>query len=395
MIRCRLLSGQFDCPPAIRYIQINAVHAEHAVDRSQRLVLGHSNGRAGQTYQLPDRPIVPGSTTVNVKLNATVEQTWNEALTWDRLGPFAHSYVLDPEEGEIRFGNGRSGAVPPANAELSVTYQVGGGPAGNVEAERLTRLATSAAGTTDFSQPFASTCGAAAESLFDAQARAVAWLSQPHRAITLGDFETLALGTPGVSVARVKALPDYDPALPCVTAPGAVSVIVIPHCPDSRPVPGPDLLRAVRTYLDRRRLLTTELHVIGPEYSTIAAQATLHAKADASPPELRDQAISRLNEFLHPLRGASDGTGWPMGRAVYRSEILALLNGLPGVVYVDGVALEVVEEDRADSITCCEPCGGGSRRAKRSQCGNIEICPHGLIVPGNHKIAVITERVGL
>lgn len=393
-IRCRLVSGHFDCPPTIRYIQINTVHARHAVDHSQRLVLGRSTGRAGQTYQLPDRPVVPGSTAVTVKISASTEQTWNESLTWDRLGPYAHAYVLDPEKGEIQFGNGGSGAVPPADAELSVTYQVGGGPAGNVEAQGLTRLTTSAVSTTDFFQPFAAAGGAAAESLFDAKARAVAWLSHPHRAVTLKDFETLALETPGVPVARVKALADYDAVLPCVTAPGAVTVIVIPHCPDSRPVPNPDLLRAVTRYLNRRRLLTTELHVIGPEYSTIAVQATLHVKADASPAELRDQAVSRLNEFLHPLRGGADGTGWPMGRAVYRSEVLALLNGLPGVVYVDGVSLEVVEEDRPDSTACCDPFGGHSGITRPWQCGNIEICSHGLVVPGNHKISVITERTG-
>jgi predicted phage baseplate assembly protein len=391
-IRCRLVSGHFDCPSMIRYIQINAVHARHAVDHSQRLVLGRSTGRARQTYNLPDRPIVPGSTTVNVKINATVEQTWNESLTWDRVGPYAHAYVLDTEQGEIRFGNGRSGAVPPAGAELSITLQVGGGTAGNVAAQSLTRLAASGRTVKDFLQPFPAIGGAAAESLFDAKARAVAWLSQPHRAVTLKDFETLALSTPGVPVARVKALADYDPALPCVTAPGAVTVIVIPHCHDSRPVPGPDLLRAVARYLDRRRLLTTELHVIPPEYSTIAVRATLHAKTDASPAKLRDQAVSRLNEFFHPLRGGPDGNGWPMGRAVYRSEVLALLNGLSGVVYVDGVSLEVVEEDRSDSTACCEPCGGDTGKTRPSQCGNIEICSHGLVVPGNHKISVTIER---
>lgn len=393
-IRCRLESGHFDCPPSIRCIAINAVHARHAVDRSQRLVLGRSTGRAEQTFQLPERPIVPGSTTVTVKIRASADQTWNESLTWDQLGPYAHAYVLDPEQGEIRFGNGRSGAVPPADSELSVTYQVGGGLAGNVEVQSLTRLTTSMADTTDFYQPFVATGGAAAEFLFDAKARAVAWLSQPHRAVTLKDFETLALMTPGVPVARVKALADYDPLLPCVTAPGAVTVIVIPYCPEACPVPGPDLLRAVARYLDRRRVLTTELHVIGPQYSTIAVHATLHVKADASPAELRARAISRLDEFLHPLRGGPDGTGWPMGRAVYRSEVLALLNELPGVIYVDAVSLEVIEEDRPNFTGCCDPCSGDWSKSKPSQCGNIEICPHGLVVPGSHKISVTTERIG-
>ncbi|MEO8338194.1 MAG: putative baseplate assembly protein, partial [Nitrospirota bacterium] len=205
--RCRLVSGRYDCSPDTRYIQINAVQATHAVDGDQRYSLGKSNGRAGQTYLLPEKPIVPRSTTLYVRVSATVEQDWNEYLSWDRTGPHAHGYVLDPERGEIRFGNGRSGAVPKAGAELAVTYQVGGGPTGNVKTESLTRLFTSTdLSKKQFSQPFAAVGGAPAEPLFDAKARAVVWLSTPHRAVTLTDFEQLALATPGVPIGRAKAL---------------------------------------------------------------------------------------------------------------------------------------------------------------------------------------------
>ena len=387
-IRCRVVSGQFECPPVIRYVQINTVRACHVVDRIQRLLLGRSTGRAGQTYQLPDRPIVPGSTTVRVQVGAS-EQTWNESLIWDRLGPHAHGYVLHPERGEIHFGNGRVGAVPPAGAELSVTYQVGGGPAGNVEAQSLTRLATSPASSREFTQPFAASGGASAESLFDAKARAVAWLSQPHRAVTLRDFEQLALATPGVPVARVKALAEYDPALPCVTAPGSITVIVIPQCPRPRPTPGPEFLRAVTQYLNRRRLVTTEVHVIGPEYTTVAVQATLHVGASIKSSDLIAQATAKLNQFLDPLEGGPDGRGWPIGRAVYRSEILAVLNGLPGVRYVDGVSLDVVDETKTTSSSCC---GAEQAPTKSARCGNVEICPHGLVVPGHHRITISVER---
>ncbi|MEO8339277.1 MAG: baseplate J/gp47 family protein, partial [Nitrospirota bacterium] len=200
--------------------------------------------------------------------------------------------------------------------------------------------------------------------------------------------EQLALATPGVPIGRAKALADYDPRLSCVSAPGAVTVIVLSQCPQTHPAPSPDLLRAVAHYLERRRLLTTEVHVIGPEYTKVAVRATLHATPETSSRELIAQATASLNQFFDPISGGPDGSGWPMGRAVYRAEILALLNALPGVVYVDEVILETVVKSPTAACDCCQE----QERAIPARCGNIDICPHGLVVPGQHHITVSIER---
>jgi predicted phage baseplate assembly protein len=388
-IRCRLMSGSYDCPPQIRYVQINAVLARHAVDVATPYALGVSNGQAGQVFSLPESPIVPGSTALEVRLGATVEHDWKEQLWWDRVGPYDRGYVLDPESGKVSFGNGRSGFVPAAHSSLSVTYQIGGGSAGNVPAN--TAWSSNSGTAVEVSQPFSASGGADAESLFDAQARAVAWLTIPQRAITLDDFERLALETPGVPVARAKALADYDPELHCVAAPGSVTVVVVSNCASSQPIPGDDLLRAVMQYLDRRRLLTTELHVTAPDYTTVSVQAKLHATSDVVSRDLISLATQTLNDFLDPLQGGPDGSGWPIGRAVYRTEILAKLNALPGVLYVDGVNLESTNITAA-TPACCSACTQ-TAKALPAGCGNVETCPHGLVAPGPHRITVSTERV--
>lgn len=385
-IRCRLVSGSYDCPPQIQFVAINTVRVRHAVDAQAPVSVSHSNGRAGQTYLLPENPIVPGSTQVQVRLPSVVQNDWNEHLTWDRVGPNDRGYVLDPERGEVQFGNGRSGAVPKAGAEILITYQTGGSPTGNVPANTEWSVIHSPLVTV--SQPFAASGGTAAESLFDAKARAVMWLTKPQRAVTLEDFEQLALATPGVPVSRAKALADYDPKLTCVAAPGSVTVVVIPRCTETHPVPGPDLLRTVAQYLERRRLLTTELHVIGPEYTKVAVHVTLHVMPESAPKELIDQAITALNHFFDPIDGGPEGKGWPMGRAVYRSEILALLNALPGVAFVDELMLQTIVEAPTATSEYCQR----QEKTVPAQCGNVEICPHGLVMPGQHQIKVSIER---
>jgi hypothetical protein len=365
-IRCRLLAGHFECPPEIDTIALNAVIARHEANVPEQQV-GASTGRAGQLFDLNSNPAVAGSTALRMMLGADQDQPWSEALVWDLAGPHDRVYLLTPERGEIVFGNGRAGRVPPAGTKIFCTHRVGGGPEGNIPAGLLTVASLPALTVV---QPYAAAGGALAETLADAKGRALAALSRIYRAVTLTDFEVLAPGIPGVPVARVRALAGHHPAVPCFEAPGCVTVVVVPDCPEARPEPGPDMLQAVKRYLDRRRTLATELHVTGPGYTLVAVYARLHG-ADGK--ALRDRALNALNEFFHPLRGGPDGGGWPVGRDVYRSEVLALLARIPGVEFVDRFGL-LTEGDP-------EP-----------RCGNVPVCANHLVASGAHQIEVVERR---
>jgi predicted phage baseplate assembly protein len=347
-IRCRLTSGYYECPPEIQFIAINAAPARHAIDINAEEKQINTSGRARQTIELQHKPVVAGTVRLSVKENGTY-QAWVEAPDWDRVGPHCRAFLLSAETGEIVFGDGRHGRVPKANTgtELEPTikvikYQVGGGASGNVPAGTLTEYLGDEKITVQ--QPFAATGGADAESLEDAKGRAVAWLEEPRRAVTLKDFEELVLKVPGVPVARACAIPDYDPTMPCIPALGNITVVIVPLCARPLPEPGPDMLRAVEHYLDMRRTLTGELHVMSPSFITVAVHAQLHTEPETDAQNLIVQAKAKLDAFLDPLNGGQDGKGWPIGRDVYRSEIMALLNSIPGVTHVDEVGLLVEAE---------------------------------------------------
>jgi hypothetical protein len=109
--------------------------------------------------------------------------------------------------------------------------------------------------------------------------------------------------------------------------------IVAPFYPE----PSDELIAAVRGYLEPRRILTTSFEVLGPRYVDIGVEA-LVARNDDTPDEtVRDRVLVAIEEFTSPLRGGADGTGWPFGRALYVSELYALLERLPGVAYVPEV----------------------------------------------------------
>ena len=316
-LRCRLADGGYDCPPRLLAIAVNAVPVRHAATTLATQELGRSSGAPSEQYALEAAPIVPGSTEIEVVKgnNITRDGTWYEVADWDESGPDDRHYRLDPATGTIEFGDGRVGRVPSRGSTVrALGYEIGGGAAGNVRGGTLVRTRPPAA-VVETVQPFAAIGGSEAETVDRAHGRALDRLASTTRGVTLDDLERLARETPGTPVGRAIALPGRHPAYPCLSAPGVVTVVVLPPCGD-RPVPSPAMLREIARYLERRRPLTTELHVVGPEYVGVEVSATLHVAHTAG--DVRADAQEALDRFFHPLHGGEDGHGWPLGRDVLR-----------------------------------------------------------------------------
>lgn len=98
--------------------------------------------------------------------------------------------------------------------------------------------------------------------------------------------------------------------------------------------PDTNLLVSVRNNLDDRRLLTTVVHVVGPSYLRLNVCISIVLMPDALKSNVLNYCIEALWKYFNPLTGGREGNGWPFGRAVYVSEIYALLDKLPGVDYV-------------------------------------------------------------
>lgn len=378
-VRCRILSGRFECPPALALVAFNAVGAEHALSRPEKNI-GVARGHAGALFPFanPAISVVAGQTKVRLDNGVDPPQTdWREVFDWDRSGAHDRHILVTPERGELQSGDGLRGAVPPAGYSLYASYRQGGGEAGNIAAGTLTEVPPNAANTAlvpaiaglakplGVSQPFAALGGTQRETLSSVEARAYANATRVDKAVTIEDFRQLALATPGVPVARALAIPGMHPALPCYPAPGVVTLIIVPYCPLPAPLPSQAMLDAVLAYLLPRRLATCEIHAIAPAYRRVAVYATLQLDCDADPADVRRRAIAAIDAFFDPITGGPDGTGWPIGRTVYRSEVMALLADLEGVVRVTDFGLKELGDT--------EP-----------RCGNVELCPHELVVPGRH-----------
>jgi predicted phage baseplate assembly protein len=377
-LRCRLAGGGFDCPPRLAGVAVNAVAAAHAATVTGPEVLGVSEGHAGELFYLQGRVVEQGPGAAaqpvladSLKLRLTgagpADDRWTEVPNWDRTGPFDRHYLLDPTDDSLRLGNGLVGRVAPADWGLeALEYRVGGGPAGNLPAGRLTTILAGGVPGLAAEQPFAAIGGALAETLDQAHGRLLARLAEPSRGITVADWVTLALQAPGIPVARAAAIPGYLPELGCWSAPGVVTVVVLPSC-GVPPVPSEAMIAAVERCLDPARPVTTELHVVGPTYVPVTVTATLHTAVHE--PTLRAKAQAALDAFFDPLTGGPDGTGWPFGRGILKTDLLDILADLGGVHYVDRIGISVGDES--------------------AQCDNVTLCPTDLVASQIHHFTVV------
>lgn len=356
-----------------------------------RRLLGRSNGLPHQTFFLEQTPVIGESLMLQVvetvSVGAGKEIRWRD---WIRVDDFDASrpgdphYLLNPETGEVRFGDGVYGDIPvvPDDEQSKnirvIAYQVGGGESGNVQADTITQFVEPLSGLSalTFTNRRPASGGAAPETLEAAQARVRRDLKARYRAVTSADFELLTLATPGLRVARARAIPLFALELsgyPDVQAPATVTVVVVPYSLSPRPTPSQGFLQTVCRHLDKHRLITTKLHIIGPDYVQVAVQATVRLQAGFQSTSVQPRIIEALNAFLHPLDGGPEGTGWPFGRTVYKSEVYQHMENVEGVDCVTNLVLT------ASGV-------GISRDTE----GNIAIPPQSLVYAGTHQLEIIT-----
>ncbi len=361
-MRARLEMGGYDEPPRVDSILINAVHAAN-VTTYQNVPLGFSRGLPNQHYQFPNTPVLDGEVILvrepdeprgeerealeaRFGKSAVTEDEdgegywvrWSPVESFFDAGPGDRVYVKDVSTGQLSFGDGLRGMIPPRGEKniRAARYQVGGGALGNVPSGTITVLDQSLAFVNGVVNPYPASGGCDMETVEEAKLRAPHMLKARNRAVTVDDFEWLAMEASN-SVARVKCLPSS-------AREGEVSVIVVPRTAlhaslDEKPVPTNELLKKVRAYLSERKLVTTIINVVRPSYVEISARIEIARLATGASDRIKRDVERQVRKFLHPLHGFRNGKGWPFGRSVLKVDLYHVIEQVDGVDFVDKIRL--------------------------------------------------------
>ena len=361
-LRARLETGAYDVPPALRAVIVNAVSAVNGITLED--VLGSSDGSIDQSFTVGNVPFLNGQEVWVLEPDAptaaqrkVIEEEegagaikaaedgggtwvrWHQAENFFDSVPTARHYTCDPIKGEVVFGDGRHGWVPPTGRDsIKVRYRLGGGAQGNVGARTLNVLKQSIAFVQGVTNPFSASGGADAETVEEAKRRGTYAIKNRDRAITAEDYEQLALAA-SRRVARAKCVQASD---------GSISLLLVPKSErengEARFLPSRDLIDRVAAFIDRRRLITARVNVGKPRLVPVSLELAVSLKPGVTADRVKSDVKDRIKELLHPLHGGPKGDGWPFGRAVGKADLYPVVEGVEGVDRITDLA--IVDEGR-------------------------------------------------
>lgn len=333
----------------LSWVGINAVD----IDQRQTLcgrIIEQSNGAADQVMSLPGTSVEADTLALDVEEPGLGYVRWKQVVDLALAGRDDNVYQLDSEAGTIRFGDAVRGRIPEPGQRVRVTsMRAGGGRAGNLQPGILRDVTAkdihraTVTRKLKVQQSIATTGGQDAETLAEAEQRIPGLLRHCDRAVTTDDFKRLAAETPGVLMGRVELLPRFKPQQRRSGVPGVVTVMVLPYKDGLEP-PNPradrPFLETVHAWLDARRLLATELYVVGCEYVPVCVSVGITLRDGYARDEQLAAVKTAIRRFLWPLiPGGSDGCGWQLGRTVRDREVEVVISQVPGVSEVHGVNL--------------------------------------------------------
>lgn len=329
------------------YLGLNGVEVL-AQGLRQDQIVGMGTGQPDQVIALPDRQIDADSLQLEVEENGAWVR-WQRKDFLAGQAPDARVYQLEAQSGYVYFGDGVSaGRRPPPGVRIRiVAYLYGGGSAGDLATGTIKEIVNgSARHKVRHEWPLAG--GLDPETVEQAEKRIPQFLTHRNRAVTRDDFKLICEANPVNPVARAEVRVGFLPGARIEAArdqvPGVVSVFVLPPGEPAlgqTPKPTQGLLKDVFTYLLNRVLIGTELYVLSPEFVPIALSVTVQVRDAATEQQTLRQVQDALTDYLWPLAPGAAASGWPMGGAVRRNELITQTARVEGILAVNKFSLFV------------------------------------------------------
>ena len=373
----------------------NVVPATHGETRNE--VLGSGDASANQAFALKQKPLtyVAASTPTGSQSSLAVYVDgikWQEVDTTVGLSATERSYVTktyDDDTTTVVFGNGVEGVrLPTGQENVTAIYRFGIGAVGNLHAGQLSVPSTRPQGVTSVLNPVPATGGADREGRDQARRNAPLGVTSLDRIVSVQDYADLARTFAGIGKASATRLTDGRRSLVHLTIAGENDIPIDPTSP---------------LYLNLRAALAE----FGDPYQPFQIQPRrlLLLVIQA---EVRLDTDRRWEERVPVIREAVlDRFAFnrrDLGQDVTRGEVIAAIQDVPGVSYVDLDLLDTIDEERViQELTTPSPQGIAAgltlRHRIRAHLARLVRTPQPQLIPAElavlrasaPEILVITE----
>jgi hypothetical protein len=314
----------------------NVAHATHGETRGEVLGGGDAS-QPLQTFTLKQLPLtytsapsVAGTaSTLEVRVD---EVAWHEAANLVTLGPTARSYLtVQDDEGRtsVVFGDGEHGArLPTGQENVRATYRNGIGRPGNVPADQISLLATKPLGVTAVTNPLPATGGADRDGRDQIRRNAPLAVLALDRLVSTQDYADFARTFAGIGKASAARLTDGTRTLVHVTIAGADDIPIDVTSDLHR-----NLIAALRRFGDPHLPVRVEVR----ELLALVVSAQVKVLPDDDWELVEPAVRARLLDVFGFDRRE-------LGQDALASEVVAAVQGVRGVDYVDLDVLRAIDE---------------------------------------------------
>lgn len=356
-------SDALEWKPRLRGAYLNAVWAS-ATETLTRELLGSSEGAPSLTLRLARPPLLRNSLELRVReplgdeeraalvagdprrVLSHVENLPGDWVLWTRAtdpgdeDAAARVYALDEETGEVRFGDGKHGAIPPAGRDAIVAFRYqrtepppagrDGVPANAVTGRTPLNLVSSVEGVEAVVAADQAAGGAPPEPVERVMQYGAARLRHRGRAVTASDFEDLAR----------QSSPDIAQARAFVRR-GAVRLVVVMR--GKEPVPSAAQRRELRRLLlasaPASLAAPGRLRIEGPVLRRLRVELQLRVASLDDAGAVTESASKRIAELLDTATGGVDREGWALGASPNDDDIAFALLDVKGLAGIASVTL--------------------------------------------------------
>jgi hypothetical protein len=315
-------------------IYANVIDSTHGETRNEVLGSGDAS-RALQRFQLKSKPLTFVSADTPEGASSTLEVRvdgvrWHEAPGIGALGPRDREYLTETaDDGSVSvvFGDGRRGERLPTGIEnVAAVYRSGIGEAANLDAGRITQLASKPLGVKDVTNPLPAAGGADPDPRDAARRLAPLSVTALDRLVSVRDYEDFTRLFAGIGKASAVQLSDGRRQLVHVTIAGV----------DDIPIAGTsdlfaNLTRALRDFGDPH----LPVLVVVRELLLLVVAANVRVQTDYVWELVEPQVRAALVEVF-----GFDSR--ELGQSVTAGEVVAAIQAVPGVAFVDLDTLDAI-----------------------------------------------------